>query len=450
MKEKILLKEFVRYVALNICGMIGLSCYILADTFFVSRGLGANGLAALNLAIPIYSFVHGSGLMLGMGGGTKYSIYMGQGKSKNANRIYSNTIYVMAVFAVIFVAMGIFFSGNLALMLGADKKVFGMTKTYLQVILLFSPAFIANDSLLCFIRNDGNPKLSMTAMLSGSLSNIVLDYIFIFSLHMGIFGAVLATGFAPVISLGVLSRHWITKNNQFHFEKTKPSLKPAGNIISLGIPALITEVASGIVMIVFNTLILKLQGNIGVAAYSVIANLSLVVISVYTGIAQGIQPILSRFYGYGDAKNIRQILKYAVRLMLFISGGMYLFFFMTANPVVGLFNSEQNMQMQQTAETGLKLYFTAIPFAGFNIVISTYFTSTEKALPAQIVSLSRGFAIIIPMAFFMSFLFSMTGVWLSYPFTEGMVALTGIILYKKSVGGKRNVQGNAKKKTNFN
>lgn len=195
MKEKTLLKEFVQYVALNICGMIGLSCYILADTFFVSRGLGANGLAALNLAIPIYSFVHGSGLMLGMGGATKYSIYMGQ--------------------------------GNLALMLGADKEVFGMTKTYLQVILLFSPAFIANDSLLCFIRNDGNPKLSMTAMLAGSLSNIVLDYVFIFPLHMGIFGAVLATGFAPVISQGVLSRHWITKNNQFHFEKTKPSLKLA-------------------------------------------------------------------------------------------------------------------------------------------------------------------------------------------------------------------------------
>jgi len=431
MKEKTLLKEFVQYVALNICGMIGLSCYILADTFFVSRGLGANGLAALNLAIPIYSFVHGSGLMLGMGGATKYSIYMGQGNLQNANGIYSDTVYIMTVFSAIFVAMGIFFSGNLALVLGADKEVFGMTKTYLQVILLFSPAFIANDSLLCFIRNDGNPKLSMTAMLAGSLSNIVLDYVFIFPLHMGIFGAVLATGFAPVISLGTLSRHWITKNNQFHFEKTKPLLKLAGNIISLGVPALITEAASGIVMIVFNALILKLQGNIGVAAYGVIANLSLVVTSVYTGIAQGIQPILSRFYGYGDAKSTKQTLKYAVRLMLLISGGIYLFFLMAVNSVVGLFNSEQNMHLQQIAENGLKLYFTAIPFVGFNIVISTFFTSTEKALPAQIISLSRGFIIIVPMAFIMSFLFRMTGVWLSYPFTEGMAALAGMMLYKK-------------------
>lgn len=450
MKEKTLLREFVQYVALNICGMMGLSCYILADTFFVSKGLGAKGLTALNLAIPIYSFVHGSGLMLGMGGATKYSIYMGQGESKNTNRIYSNTIYVMVVFAVIFVAMGIIFSENMALMLGADQEVLGMTKIYLQVILLFSPAFMTNDILLCFVRNDGNPQLSMTAMLAGSLSNIVLDYVFIFPLHMGIFGAVLATGFAPVISLGVLSGHWITKKNRFHFQKTRPSLKLAGNIISLGVPALITEVASGIVMIVFNALFLKLQGNIGVAAYGVIANLSLVVTSVYTGIAQGIQPILSRSYGYGDAKSIKQTLKYAIRLMLFISGGIYLCFFGAADPVVRFFNSERNMQLQQIAENGLKLYFTALAFVGFNIVISTYFTSTEKALPAQIVSLSRGFIVIIPMALFLSFLFKMTGIWLSYPLTEGMVALTGAILYKRSIGGKRNVQGNAEKKTDFN
>ena len=209
MDEKTLLKHFCQYVALNICGMIGLSCYILADTLFISKGLGANGLTALNLAIPIYSFVHGSGLMLGMGGATKYSIYLGQGEAKNANRIYSNTIYAMAMFAVIFMSMGILFSGKLALLLGADQEIFVMTKTYIQVILLFSPAFIANDSLLCFVRNDGNPKLSMAAMLTGSLSNIVLDYVFIFPLNMGIFGAVLATGFAPVISLGVLSGHWI-------------------------------------------------------------------------------------------------------------------------------------------------------------------------------------------------------------------------------------------------
>ncbi|MCI9533166.1 MAG: MATE family efflux transporter, partial [Lachnospiraceae bacterium] len=380
-----------------------------------------------------------SGLMFGMGGATKYSIYRGLKEYNNADKSFSNTIHLMSALAVVFMLAGIFFSEKLTILLGADKDVFHMTKTYLQVILLFAPAFMANDTLICFVRNDGNPKLSMIGMLIGSFSNIILDYIFIFPLHMGIFGAVLATGVAPVISLVVLSRHWLTKQNQFHFVRINPSLRLAGNIISLGVPSLITEMASGIVMIVFNVIILHLQGNTGVAAYGVVANLSLVVISIYTGIAQGTQPILSRVYGYGEHDSQKQILKYALKTMLVISCGIYLIFLLSANPIVSVFNSGQNIQLQQIAVTGLKLYFTAIPFVGFNIIISAYFTSTEKALPAQIISLSRGFLIIIPMAFFLSFLVKMTGVWLSFPITECFVTLTGIAFYMKPERGKKNV-----------
>ena len=439
MKTETLLREFFQYVILNICGMLGLSCYILADTFFISNGLGANGLTALNLAIPIYSFIHGSGLMFGMGGATKYSIYRGQKEYKNADKVFSHTICITFILAVIFVLTGIFFSGELTKLLGADKDVFQMTKIYLQVILLFAPAFMANNTMICFVRNDGNPKLVMIGMLTGSFSNIILDYIFIFPLNMGICGAVLATGFAPVISLSVLSRHLLAKQNQFHLVRMNLSFRLIGNIISLGIPSFITEMASGIVIIAFNTIILHLQGNIGVAAYGVVANLSIVVISIYTGIAQGTQPILSRVYGYGDRESQKQILKYALKTMLIISCGIYLIFLLSANPIVSIFNSEQNIQLQQIAETGLKLYFTAIPFAGFNIILSSYFTSIEKALPAQIVSLSRGLLVIIPMALFLSFLFKMTGVWLSFPITECLVALVGISLYIKSERGKKNV-----------
>ena len=439
MKAETLLREFFQYVILNICGMIGLSCYILADTFFISNGLGANGLTALNLAIPIYSFIHGSGLMFGMGGATKYSIYRGQKKYENADKSFSYTICIMSILAVIFVLTGIFFSEKLTKLLGADKEVFHMTKTYLQVILLFSPAFMANDTLICFVRNDGNPKLSMIAMLTGSFSNIILDYIFIFPLNMGIFGAVLATGSAPVISIIVLSKHWFTKQNQFHLVRVNPSFRLTETIISLGIPSFITEMASGIVMIVFNAIILNLQGNIGVAAYGVVANLALVVVSIYTGIAQGVQPILSRVYGYGERDSQKQILKYALKTMMVLSCGIYLLFLLSASPIVSVFNSEQNAQLQQIAVTGLKLYFTAIPFIGFNIIISAYFASTEKALPAQTISLLRGFLIIIPMAFFLSVLLEMTGVWLSYPITECFVTLTGIALYIKSERGKKNV-----------
>lgn len=215
MENKSQLKEFSRYCTLNVLGMIGLSCYILADTFFVSKGLGRNGLTALNLAIPVYSFIHGSGLMLGIGGATKYSIFKSNKERKNANTIFTNTFYLATVISIVFVLVGIFLSKSLTTVLGSDSDVFKMTNIYLKCILIFAPAFIINDVLICFIRNDNNPNLSMYAMLGGSLSNIILDYIFIFPLQLGIFGAVFATGLAPIISILILSLHRIKKKNNF-------------------------------------------------------------------------------------------------------------------------------------------------------------------------------------------------------------------------------------------
>lgn len=412
--------------------MIGLSCYILADTFFIAKGLGADGLAALNLAIPIYSFVHGSGLMFGIGGSTKYSVFRGQKAYKNADQVFTNTVYLTAALAAVFVVAGLFLPGTITALLGANAEIFDMTRIYLKVVLLFAPAFMMNDVLICFVRNDGNPRLAMTAMLAGSMSNILLDYIFIFPFGMGIFGAVLATGFAPVISMGVLSIHRIKKQNCFHYTKAALSRSLSVQTLSLGFPSLITEVAGGIVIIIFNVLIMGIEGNIGVAAYGVIANLSLVITSICTGIAQGMQPITSRAYGHGDKKGMHQVLKYAVCTLLLLSCSIYLAVFLFAGPITAVFNSENDMQLQQIAEAGLKLYFISIPFAGFNIVLSMFFTSAEKAIPAQVVSLLRGFFLIIPAAFILAALAGTTGVWLAVPVTEGVVAAVGGILYLRN------------------
>lgn len=425
-------QDFVKYSSLNVLGMIGLSCYILADTFFVSKGLGTNGLTALNLAIPIYSFIHGSGLMIGMGGGTKYSIQKSQGKDKVANSIFSHVVAIAAIFAAVFVLIGLFFSGNIVTLLGADETVYQMTKTYLQVILLFAPAFLMNNVLLCFVRNDGAPQLSMTAMITGSLSNIILDYVFIFPCQMGIFGAVFATGLAPIISMLILSSHFIKKKNQFHWIKCRLERRMAASICSSGIPSLITELSSGIVIIVFNSIILGLEGNVGVAAYGVIANLSLVIIAIYTGIAQGIQPIMSRNYGAGNHRNIQLILRYALITMLILSVLVYMGVFLGAEQIAAIFNSERNELLQTIAVEGLKLYFIACPFAGFNIIISIYFTSTEYPIPANIISILRGFFVIIPMAFLLSSIAQITGVWCAFPATELLVTIVGVIFFVMS------------------
>ena len=432
------LRDFAKYSSLNVLGMLGLSCYILADTFFVSKGLGTAGLAALNLAIPIYSFIHGSGLMIGMGGGTKYAIRKSQGEHAAADRIFTNAVYLAAALAVFFVLIGLFFSDAIPLLFGADEAVFSMSKTYLQVILLFAPAFLLNNLLLCFVRNDGAPQLSMAAMIGGSLSNVVLDWVFIFPCQMGIFGAVLATGLAPVISMLILSPHFLRKKSQFHFSKCRPQGRLAVGILSSGVPSLVTEVSSGVVMIVLNTILLNLEGNVGVAAYGVIANLSLVIIAIYTGIAQGIQPVVSRSYGRKEYHTVTITLRYAVTAMLTLSVALYTAVFFGASQITAVFNSEQNPLLQYIATEGLRLYFLACPFAGLNIILSMYFTSTERPRPAHIISVLRGFFVIIPMAFLLSAAGGITGVWCAFPLTELLVAVVALLFfgsaYKKQTG----------------
>lgn len=141
MKQQSYMQDFARYTILSVLGTLGVSCYILADTFFVSKGLGTNGLTALNLAIPVYNFIHGIGLMLGMGGATRFSVCKSRGRADEVNQIYTNTICLAAVFSVVFVLIGIVPSKQLALFLGADASVLEMTNTYLRWLLIFAPAF---------------------------------------------------------------------------------------------------------------------------------------------------------------------------------------------------------------------------------------------------------------------------------------------------------------------
>ncbi len=429
MNHNSVLKDFLKYVSLNILGQMAYSCYTLADTFFISASLGANGLAALNLAFPMFCVINGTGLMIGMGGGTRYSILVSRRESEKANRVFTNAVYLVIFFASLYVLLGLFLSGTLVNILGADATVFSMTNTYLKVLLLFAPAFLTNNLLQCFVRNDGNPSLSMAAMITGSFSNIILDYIFIFPLGLGIFGAILATSMAPIISILVLSPYLIRRKNKFHFVKSAPKITRALEIASSGVPPLVTEITSGIVMFLFNFIILRLAGNIGVAAFSVITVISLVVVAMYTGLSQGIQPIISLNHGAGNAANVKAILKYAMVTALFMSCLIYGIIFFDASWLASVFNSENNQMLQKFAVEGMRLYFLACPFIGFNIVTAIYFTSTERPRPAQLISLLRGFFILVPMAFLLSAFLEMTGVWCAYPATECLVALIGMVLY---------------------
>lgn len=407
-------QDFFKYITTNIIGLIGISCYILADTYFISKGTGSNGLAALNVSIPAFNLMQALGLMIGIGAATRFSL------SQNKH-IFTQAVYFVLICSSVFVLAGIFGTEPLARLLGANETILTLTASYLRVLLIFAPFFMMNNLLISFVRNDDKPKLAMIGMGLGSISNIILDYLFIFPLGMGMFGAALATGISPLVSMLVLSRHFLRKENTFHLYQVRLRLAPLKDISFLGISSFITEMANGIVILVFNMIIYRLSGNIGIAAYGVIANIALVVMALFTGLTQGMQPLLSREYGSGRRQNIGKIYKYGFAVCLFIASLTYLITFFFADHIIAAFNSEQSMELAAIAGIGMKLYFISIFFAGFNIMNAGFFSAVDEPKKGFLIAILRGLLLIIPVVFLLSALWGLNGVWLSLAVTDFLV-----------------------------
>lgn len=415
------MKLFFKYISLNMLGMLGISFYILADTLFIAQALGSTGIAALNLSIPAFGIIHGFGLMLGIGGATRYRILLSQDKVSQAKRVYSQTFLFAVIMGIIFMLIGIFGASPMARALGADAETFEMTAVYLRTILTFAPFFVVNNMLLSFVRNDGDPSLAMYGMVIGSVLNVVLDYIFIFPMQMGMFGAALATSVSPIVSLVILSIHFYRPTNQLKLTFQKIEGWLIRDITYLGASTFINELSASIVMFSFNRIIFNLEGNNGLAAYGIIANISFVIMSVFAGIAQGAQPLLSESYGQKDLKQMKQVLTLSVLTSLLVSLSVYIGTVLFSDQIISIFNSEQSTHIALMAAYGLLIYFAGFIFAGMNTILTSYFGATDQPNRALVFSLLRGGLLIIPLALIFSYFFGMNGVWSSYVVTEALI-----------------------------
>lgn len=418
---------FLKYVSANVLGMIGYSCYILADTFFIARGIGADALAALNLVLPAYSLMNGTGLMIGMGAAARYTLSAVRPDDMVHRTIFTQALYLGGTTAVFFSSAGLLFPSQIAALLGADAATSGYAVNYIRILLAFSPLFIGNNILLCFVRNDRAPSLSMAGMTVGSLSNIVLDYIFICLFDMGMTGAAAATATAPIISMLILSLHFIKKKNRFSPVKAAPSFRRFSDICTLGISSLITEVSYGIVIIVFNFLILGISGNTGVAAYGILANIALVLLSVFTGIGQGIQPVVSRYAGPDGLSERHRLRRYAIVSSLLTALLSYIFITAFSVPIADLFNRDHSLLLTDIASRGMKIYFFSLFFSGINIIAAAFLSSSDRPKEGFAISVLRGFVFIVPAACILSASFGMNGIWLSAPVTEAIVCFISFL-----------------------
>jgi putative MATE family efflux protein len=420
-------KIFLHYLLPSIGGMVGLSLYIFFDTMFIGQGVGSEGLAALSIAIPMYNVHSALGLLLGVGGATVLSIYHGQENYKKANEAFTISILISVLLGLFLTIVEVIYIDELCYLLGASGEIFPLVKEYLMILTWFTWAFILSGAMVVMVRNDKNPKLAMWAMLAGCISNIFLDWLFIMGFKMGMTGAIVATVISPIITLVILSIHFIKKINTIKLVKIKADGNLIMRILRNGMASFILEISGAIVIFAFNKAIFSIVGDLGLSAYSIIANISLICASIFTGVAQAVQPIISINFGAKKVSRINKSLKYAL-ITSFIFGVLfYAIGLIMPRAIVAIFNND-NVELMKITVDGIRLYFVAFVFMGINIVIVSYLQSIERSRISIFVSLCRGIIFILLGLFILPKLFSVNGVWLTAAFAE-VIALCINIIY---------------------
>ncbi len=420
-------KQLRRYLLPNILAMIGTSCYILADTFFISLSQGPDGITALNLVLPLYGLIFALGSMIGIGSATRYAL----GKGSNApdyHLYFSNSIIWTLLVGAVFVALGVAVPDGVLRLMGADDTISRVGHNYIRIVLCFAPLFMLNFTCTAFVRNDGAPRIAMAATLLSGLFNILFDYLLMFPLGLGMTGAALATGFSPVVSMSICLLHYLSPRNTIRLTPTLPSLRRLLSACQLGVVAFVGEMSSGVTTMVFNFILLHLAGNAAVAAYGIVANIALVGVALFNGISQGLQPLASACHGSGDTQGQSRIYRHSMFIGLCVSAVVVAVVVTFAGTLVAVFNSQHSAQLADYAIPGLRLYFLGFLFAGANIVKSGFYSATGRGRESSILALCRGVVAIVAFAFLLSHLFGITGVWLAFPAAELFTLLLGLVL----------------------
>lgn len=421
-------KSFGRYVSQNIFAMVGLSCYVLVDTFFIANGIGNEGITILNLCLPIFNFIAAIGSMIAVGSAIEFAVAKAEGDKRKDNYFY-NAVFFATVFGIIVMLLGLFAPAEILRLMGGRGEMVTKGIPYIRTFMFFGPTLVVNYTVNAFVRNDGEPTLAMISTIAGSLFNIVFDYIFVFPLHMGMFGAALATAFSPFVEMGICMIHFKSEKNSIRFLWKKPSILRAFNSCRIGVASFIGEFASGITITIFNYMILSISGNIGVAAYGIIANLSLVGVAICNGVSSGNQPLISHKYGERKMQDCKYLLKLGIVCVLILALIMYAIVVIWVDGIVALFNKENSRVLYGYARDGLIIYFVGFFFAGLNAIFSGYFSAMVKPKQAFVISMLRGIILIGLFAVLLGTLFGMNGVWLSFPAAEFVTFVVSIILY---------------------
>nr|WP_255944764.1 MATE family efflux transporter [Brucepastera parasyntrophica] len=334
------------------------------------------------------------------------------------------SIFLLSLVAAGLTIIGAVFPRQAALAFGATDVLLEDTAVYIRWYFLFAIFFTISILGCTFVRNDGSPGLAFWGMVSGAVANIFLDWLFIFPFGMGIKGAAIASGLGQIISCLVLSIHFIRKKGILRFRLIRPGQDLCRKVAVRGLPEFVVQLSQPITIFCYNQVILKLSGESGLAAFSAISYLITIMMGLFFGISQGLQPLIGNSYGAGNRSHVAYFFRSGLKINLTCSTLLYLVYFFLGDKALSLFLD--NPVLVQSAHSSLKVYGLAFIIASVSIIYMTYFLSTKRTAQALIISVSRGFVFNSILIFTLPVIFGAGWLWYPLIISEALTMLIAV------------------------
>lgn len=417
---------FARFAIPQMIGLLFNSVYTIVDGVFIGNRLGREAMAAAAVAVPLIEILISVAIAVAAGAGVLIAARLGSGKGDEARRLFNTAAWMMGAAGLGVVLLGNLCLEPLALLLGAAPEVLPQAMAYLWYIVTFAPFQLFSFLLGGMARNDGRPKLAMTAMIAGAASNIVLDYVFMYPLNLGIQGAALATALGPIFSVLILLPHFLLRRGTLYFQAVRPRLAEGRSILVCGAPSFLMEFSIGIVTFLYNVAVSRHgYGELGLAAYLIIGYLMLILLTLFLGMAEGLQPVFSRFMATGEEKRNLTMRRFSTKVFLGVGVISCLLIFLGSRWFFLLFAPEDPELTGFAASRSIP-YFCGFFLTGFNILMISFLQATRQTGRAMVLSLLR--SVILPPALLLLLpaLLGREGVWVCQSAADALTALFAI------------------------
>ncbi|MBM7539848.1 MATE family efflux transporter [Amphibacillus cookii] len=420
------------YALPSILMMIVQSTAAFIDSVFIGRYVGADGLAAITISMPLLMFLIGIGTMIAVGGTTLAGIEKGKGNFEKSNNLFNVTTSLLLISGFIGTIVIYTIIPALTNLTGAEGAVFHNTVVYTEYIAFFVPFFLINFAFGFFLKLDEKPVIVVLIMLSGTLANIILDYLFIATFDMGIRGAALATGISQALPFVVFFIVIVFKSN-WKIKKPEFSLYDIRRIFYNGSSEFLSNIATALTGMVFNYIIMLNIGSDGVAAFAVALQLVGIVTSISYGIAEGSQVAVSYNFGAEQYTRVKHIRKLTFRVSFILGILLAITSLLFSQELASIFLSED--RIINMANEILGYYAISFIFLGVNISIATYYTSVNDPARSVILTLFRSLVSTLIGLAILPLLFGESGIWLTVIFVEVGTLIIGFFMLKRNPFG---------------